>query len=158
DPVTTAQVADLVRQADLVDEALSLYRKACDLASANPQYREYLGEYLHQLKRPANAMAEWAKIAAGPNKNAKNLGRMAEVLAGFGYVKEAIAPLQEAVALDKDDFDLRMKLADLSHRLEKFDDAETQLAAAAGLASKDEEKSAVLEARVKNDQATGRVG
>ncbi len=155
--MTTAQVGDLLRQADLVDEALGLYRKAIEQAPANPQYREYLGEYLHQLKRPAEAMAEWAKIAEGPNRNAKNLGRLAEVLAGFGYVKEAIAPLTEAVALDKDDFDLRMKLGELSHRLERFDDADVQLAAAAKLASKDEEKAAVLDARVKNDQAAGRI-
>ena len=65
DAVTTAQVADLLRQADLVDEALALYRKAIEQAPANPQYREYLGEYLHQLKRPDEAMAAWAKIADG---------------------------------------------------------------------------------------------
>ncbi len=127
------------------------------MAPGNPQYREYLGEYLHQLKRHAEAMAEWSRIAEAPNRTARNLGRLAEVLAGFGYVKEAIAPLKEAVELDKDDFDLRMKLAELSHRLEQYADAEVQLAVAARLASKDEEKTAVLEARVKNDQAAGRV-
>ncbi len=158
DPVTTAQVGDLMRQADLVDDALALYRKAIAMAPGNPQYREYLGEYLHQLKRHAEAMAEWSRIAEPPNRTARNLGRLAEVLAGFGYTKEAIAPLKEAVELDKDDFDLRMKLAELSHRLEQYADAEVQLAVAAGLASKDEEKTAVLEARVKNDQAAGRVG
>ena len=77
DAVTTAQVADLLRQADLVDEALALYRKACDQAPGNPQYHEYLGEYLHQLKRPAEAMAAWGKIAEGSNANARNLGRLA---------------------------------------------------------------------------------
>ena len=117
DPVTTAQVADLLRQAEMVDDALALYRKAVEQAPGNPQYHEYLGEYLHNLKRPDEAMAAWAKIAEGPNRNAKNLGRLAEVLAGFGYVKEAIAPSSEAVALEKDDFDLRLKLADYLHRL-----------------------------------------
>ena len=89
-----------------------------------------------------------------PNRTAKNLGRLGEVLAGFGYLKEAVGPLTEAVQLDKDDFDLRLKkLAELSHRLEKFDEAEVQLAAAAKLAEKDEQKTAVLESRVKNDLA-----
>ncbi len=92
DPVTTAQVADLLRQAELIDDALALYQKAAELAPANPQYHEYIGEYLHQLKRPDEAQAAWAKIADGPNKNAKNLARLAEVLAGFGYVKEACRP------------------------------------------------------------------
>src|SRR5262249_44825358 len=45
DAVTTAQVADLLRQADLPEEALSLYRKAVELAPGSPQYNEYLGEY-----------------------------------------------------------------------------------------------------------------
>ena len=65
--------------------------------------------------------------------------------------------MAEAVALEKDDFDLRMKLAEYLHRLEQFDDAETQLAAAARLAERDEQRAAVLESRVKNDQAAGRL-
>jgi tetratricopeptide (TPR) repeat protein len=157
DAVTTAQVADLLRQAELVDDAIALYRKASEQAPANPQYHEYLGEYLHQLKRPAEAMAEWAKIAEGSSRNARNLGRLAEVLAGFGYIKESIAPLQEAVALEKDDFDLRMKLAEYLHRLGRFDEAEAQHSAAQAMATRDEQRVAVRESRVKNDQAAGRM-
>ncbi len=158
DPVTAAQVADLLRQAELTDQALELYRKAAALAPNNPQYREYIGEYLHNLKRSDEAKAEWAKIALGPNRNSKTLARLSEVLAGFGYLKEALPPLIEAVGLEADSFDLRLKLASLEHRLEKYDDAETQLAAADKLAEKDEEKDAVLDARVKNDGAANRLG
>ncbi len=157
DPVTTAQVADLLRSAELVEEALALYRKASEQAPGNPQYFEYLGEYLHQLKRPAEAMAAWGKLADGPNRSARNLGRLGEVLAGFGYLKEAVGPLGEAVKLDAEDFDLRLKLAELWHRLENYDEADVQLAAAAKLAEKDEQKTAVLESRVKNDLAANRL-
>ncbi len=157
DPVTTAQVADLHKQAELIEPALELYRKAAALAPTNPQYQEYIGEYLHNLKRPEEAKAAWAKIADGPNRSAKTLARLSEVLAGFGYLKEALPPLVEAVALEPDGFDLRLKLASLNHRLEKYDDAETQLAAADKLTEKDEEKDAVLDARVENDQAANRL-
>ena len=36
DPVTTAQVADLLRQAELTDDALALYKKAAELAPDQP--------------------------------------------------------------------------------------------------------------------------
>ncbi len=157
DPVTTAQVADLFEQADMPDEALALDRNAVELAPTNPQYYEYLGEYLHALKRPEEAQATWAKIAEGPNRNAKNLTRLGEVLAGFGYLTQAIGPLSEAVALEGDDYGLRMKPAELLHRCTRFDDARVQLAAAEKLAEKEEEKSATIEAWVKNDQAAGRL-
>src|SRR5262249_3198039 len=157
DPVTTAQVADLLRQAELTEDALALYRKAAELAPSNPQYNEYIGEYLHNLKRPDEARAAWAKIIEPPNRNSKTLARLSEVLAGFGYLKDALPSLTEAVALEPDSFDLRLKLASLDHRLEKYDDAETQLASAIKLAEKDEEKDAVLEARVKNDLAANRL-
>ena len=146
DAVATAQVADLLRQADMVDDALALYKKAIELAPTNPQYREYLGEYFHNLKRSEEAKAAWAKIAEGSNRNAKNLTRLAEVLAGFGYLKEAIAPLTEAVALETDNFSLRLMLAGYANRLERYDEAETQLETAAKLSERDEEKTAVVEA------------
>ncbi len=65
DPVVVAQVADLFRQSELSDEALDLYRQAIKLAPDAAQYREYLGEYLHLLKRTDEALAAWREIAAG---------------------------------------------------------------------------------------------
>src|SRR5262249_52341011 len=88
DPVTIAQVADLFRQAEMTDHALALYRQAITLASNDAQYHEYLGEYLHALKRSDEALAAWAKIAEGANRNAKSLARLAEVFSGFGYIPQ----------------------------------------------------------------------
>ncbi len=112
---------------------------------------------MHSLKRPNEARAEWAKIAEGPHRTSKTLARLSEVLSGFGYLNEAVPPLVEAVGIEPDSLDLRLRLARLNHRLEKYDDAEVQLAAAGKLAEKDDERDAVLDARVTNDQAANRV-
>jgi tetratricopeptide (TPR) repeat protein len=64
DPVTTSQVADLMRTAGATDEAIALYKQAIKLAPDAPQYREYLGEYYHSLKRSEEAHATWRPIAS----------------------------------------------------------------------------------------------
>ena len=79
DATTAAQVADLFRQAGLVDDAIGLYRKAIALAPDSPQYLEYLGEYQHSLKRTYDALATWRGIAAGPRRDAASLRRLGEV-------------------------------------------------------------------------------
>src|SRR5262249_29523465 len=144
----------LVRSAALTDEAIGLYKKAIELAPESAQYREYLGEYYHSLKRADDAMATWRPIAEGANRNAKNLTRLAEVHAGFGYTKEAIGALADAVTLDKDDINLRLTYADLLHQQDENDEALAQLDAAAKLVSNAEEVESVLVAQIKVYQAT----
>ncbi|MBX6312290.1 MAG: tetratricopeptide repeat protein [Isosphaeraceae bacterium] len=158
DAATAVQVADLLRQAELVDEAIALYQKAIELAPDSIQYREYLGEYYHTLKRPSDALATWKQIAAGPNRNAKNLGRLAEVLAGFGYRKEGLTAIAEACALAPDDFELNLKYAMLLHQDERFTEALRQLDVAAPLADSAEQAEAVLEEQIKNYQASNTLG
>src|SRR5205807_9461431 len=139
DPVVTSQVADLMRQAGASDDAVALYKKAIELAPNAAQYREYLGEYYHSLKRPAEALATWRPIADGANRNAKNLARLAEVFAGFGYRKEALAALSDAIALDKTDFNLYVSYADQLSQSEQPDEALKQLDQAAKLISNSED-------------------
>ena len=157
DPAIATQVADLFRQAEMPDEAIALYNKAIELAPDAPQYREYLGEYYHALKRPDDALAAWRPIAAGPNRSAKNLARLAEVLAGFGYKDEAIAAAAEACTLDPEALELRLKHADLLQAAERFDAAGGELAVAARLAADDDERETVLERQIKNEQAGGKL-
>jgi tetratricopeptide (TPR) repeat protein len=154
DAVTAAQVADLVRSAGLTDEAIALYKKAVELAPTSAQYREYLGEYLHSLKRSDEALAAWRPIAEGPNRTAKNLARLSEVLAGFGYRKQAIEALAESLKLEKDDFNRILTLADLLHEDGRHDEALAQLDIAARLASSAEESESVLQSQLKIYQAT----
>ncbi|MFO0998997.1 MAG: tetratricopeptide repeat protein [Planctomycetaceae bacterium] len=69
DAITTAQVADLFRQANLIDDAQKLYEKAVTLAPADPQYREYLGEFYHIQKRNVEALKMWGGHGGGRTTN-----------------------------------------------------------------------------------------
>jgi tetratricopeptide (TPR) repeat protein len=158
DPAIATQVADLLRQAEATDEAIALYRKAVELAPDSPHYREYLGEYYHALKRPDDALAAWRPMAAGPNRSAKSLARLTEVLAGFGYKDEAIATAAEACTLDPEALALRLKHADLLQAAGRPGAAGAELAIAARLAADDDERETVLERQIKNEQSGGQLG
>ncbi len=142
DPVTTSQVADMMRSAGATDEAIALYKRAIQLAPDAAQYREYLGEYYHSLTRSEEALATWRPIAEGANRTSKNLARLAEVFAGFGYRKEAIGAMADAISLDKDDFGLLMTYAELLHQDGQFDLALAQITAASKRTSNPEEVDA----------------
>src|SRR5262249_26211905 len=124
-------------------------KKAIELAPEAAQYREYLGEYYHTLKRSDEALATWRPIAAGANRTAKNLGRLAEVFGGFGYLKEATETMAEAGKLEPDNFNLQGKYSELLYQAERFPDALKQLENAQKLASNDEEAEAVLQQQIK---------
>lgn len=158
DAVVASQTADLLRTANAVDEALALYKKAVELAPNAAQYREYLGEYYHNLKRSDEALAAWRPIAEGPNRTAKNLARLAEVFAGFGYRKEAVAAMADAISLEKDDFAMLMTYAELLHQDNRNDEALQQIAIAGKLASNPEDAEQVLVAQIKVYQATEKLG
>ncbi len=149
DPLAATQVADLFRHAEMTDEALELYRRAVELDPDSPQYREYLGEYYHTLKRSEEALTTWRAIAAGPNRNAKNLARLAEVLSGFGYLKEAVDTMGQACELEEDDFSRQLAYAELLGQDRQFDKALAQLEIAEKLAGNDEEHEGVLTQQIK---------
>ena len=158
DAVTIAQTADLYRQASLSDEAIALYQRAIKLAPEASQYREYLGEYYHVLKRPADALATWRQSVEGSRRNAKTLGRLGEVLAGFGYRTEAVEPMVEACKLEPDDFDLRLRLADLRLTLDQPTEALVELEKASTVAAADEQAEAVLDRQIKAYLASSTLG
>ena len=123
DALIASQVGELFRQAEMTDEALGLYQKAIALAPDQAQYREYLGEYFHALKRKDEALATWRGIAEDKLKTAPNVARLAEVLASFGYLAEAVQTNAEACRMDPKDFALQLKQADLLAQAEKHDEA-----------------------------------
>lgn len=149
DPLIATQVADLFRHAEMVQPALDLYQKAVELAPDQAQYLEYLGEYYHQLKRTDEAQATWRKSIEGPKRNATSLSRLAEVLASFGYLAQAIPEIQAACELDPKDFSLHLKAADLPTKSEQYDDALAALAKCEKLSQNAEESEAALAAQLK---------
>jgi tetratricopeptide (TPR) repeat protein len=149
DALIATQVADLFRHAELEAQALELYQKAVELAPGQPQYREYLGEYLHILKRPEEAIAAWRKMTEGNQRTATNVARLAEVFAQFGYVEQALPEIAAACELDPKDFSLQLKAAELQLRGEAFAAALDSLARADKLAQNDEEHEAVLTQQIK---------
>ena len=153
DPLVASQVAELFRHAEMVEDALSLYQKAIELAPDAAQYKEYLGEYFHVLQRKDEAMAIWRQIAEGKARSAANLARLAEVLSGFGYISEAVESNAEACKLDPKEINLQIKQADLLAQAEKHEDALAQLAIVHKLASSDEEREAWLQRQLKELQA-----
>ncbi|MEE8450364.1 MAG: DUF1583 domain-containing protein, partial [Thermoguttaceae bacterium] len=150
DALTATRVADLLREAELTDEALALYRKAVELAPDEPQYHEYLGQFYHSLDRPEEAVAAWQEIAAGKRRTAEYLNRLAEVLDGFGYPDEAIRAVSEACRLDAEDFHTNLLYADLLSKAERFEDAIEQLRQVAGLADSFEQREIVLDRQIDN--------
>ena len=157
DPLIASQVGELFRQAEMTDEALELYQKAISLAPEQAQYREYLGEYFHTLKRKDEAMVTWRAIAEGKLKTAPNVARLAEVLASFGYLTEAVETNAEACKLDPKDFALQVKQADLLAQADQHDQALTQLAIVKNLAANDEEREAWLMRDLRELQAVNKL-
>ncbi|HEY2412465.1 MAG TPA: DUF1583 domain-containing protein [Pirellulaceae bacterium] len=149
DPLIVTQVADLFRHAEMHEAALELYQQAVTIAPHSPQYREYLGEFYHILKRPDEAVATWKNMAAGDQRTASNVSRLAEVYAQFGYLKEALLEIAAACELDPKDFALQLKAAELQIRGETYPAALASLSRAQKLAQNDEEHEAVLNQQIK---------
>ena len=112
DPVTLARLAGLLRRADLPDRAIASYQSAIDKAPNEPQYREYLGEYLHRLQRPDEAVVAWKEMATGSRRTKENLIRLAEVLSQFDQIEPALASMREACGLNPDPLE-RVQFAEM---------------------------------------------
>ncbi len=153
DALVASQVGELFRHAEMTDAALELYKTAVSLAPDQAQYREYLGEYYHSLKRKDEALVTWRAIAEGPLKTAPNVARLAEVLASFGYLAEAVDTNAEACKLDPKNFALQVKQADLLAQADKHAEALQQLDIVKKMAANDEEREAWLTRELRELQA-----
>ena len=157
DATATEQVADLFRQAGMVDEALDLYHQAIEICTDSASQRIHLGKYLHSLGRRDEALATWKLIANGARRDARTLKTLADVLSDFNHRAEAIEALTAAVTLAPNDLSLVLQLADLHHRSLQYTDAVTVLDAAARLADDPEQREQVLYRKIQSEQASGKL-
>ncbi len=155
DPGTLIQVAELLRRTEQSDEVLPLYRRAVELKPEDPQYREYLGDYLQTLGRTDEAIVAWEAIAAGDRRTTPNLTRLAEIFRAANLQDKAIATMQAACELTPE-FNDHLKLArwlceyERDDRYPKAIEALKQLDIAESLAETDDERRLVLEERIQS--------
>ncbi|WP_182867710.1 DUF1583 domain-containing protein [Rhodopirellula sp. JC639] len=156
DAVVQSQCADLMRGADLIEDAISLYQSAIKLAPDQPQYKEYLGEYLHQLDRQDEATQVWRSLVAGDQRNRKNLVRLAEVFHQFDRADEALTVMAEACELDPT-IEERLRYAEWLRDADQFEAALNQIGLASTVTDNMDDRERVFAAEVKTYQASGKL-
>ena len=148
DAVVVSRVADLFRGASMTDEAIKLYRQAVDLEPTNPQYREYLGEYLHVLQRPDGAKQIWDGMIAGDQRTTENLVRLSEVYRGFDYTEDALRTMADACDMDPE-FSNRIRFSQMLRDARLVENSLTQLELAHAMTETPEQRQVVLDERIK---------
>lgn len=156
DAVVQSQVADLFRGAELVDEAIAQYRNAIRLAPDQPQYKEYLGEYLHRIDRKDEAIAVWRSLVEGDLRTRKNLVRLAEVLHQFERGEEALSTMGEACDMDPT-IEERLRYGEWLRDEGQYEPALAQFALAGEMAENFDERERVFAAELKTYQASGQL-
>lgn len=157
DPVTVSRIADLLRGAELPEDAIVHYRKAISLAENEPQYREYLGEYLHQLQRKEEAFKVWETIASDERESLANVVRLSEVYSTFGYAELALKKMAAACEM-KPGFAERARYSELLRLSGDYDAALEQLDEAETLAEDPEEFELLIAERIENYRSMGNLG
>lgn len=147
DAVTLAQVADRMRSIDQQDTAIKIYRQAITTDPDSPQYREYLGEYLHRLERQDEAIEVWESIAADERRGRDSLVRLAEVYATFDLPERSVATWKAAADLDLT-FAQELRFASVLRQSKQFDEALERLEIAGRIAESPDERDQLLRDRI----------
>ncbi|MEQ9407879.1 MAG: tetratricopeptide repeat protein [Fuerstiella sp.] len=156
DPITVSRVARLLRQAGLIDDARQTYEQAIRLAPDDLSHREDLGAFLHELKRPSEAIAVWRTMATDERRTTGNLRRLSDVCHTYGYLDDAVAAINEACELNPQ-FDDRVRFSALLREQRRIDDSLQQLVQAEQLAETDEQREQVMRERITTLQTGDRL-
>lgn len=154
DAVTLSQIADMMRGIDRSEDAIDLYRQSIALDPGAPQYREYLGEYLHSLDRKDEAIEVWKSIAAEDRRGRESLVRLAEVLGTFKLPDLALQAWKDASEFDLT-FVQELRFAAKLSEAKQYDTALLRLDRAESLAETPDEHEQLLKDRIGVYQSSG---
>ena len=101
-------------------------------------------------------MATWRELAAGARQTRDNLVRLSEVLSTFHFPDEALATMAKACDM-KPTFGHRARYAELLRDARKYDESLAQLDLAEPMAEDPELRELVIDERIKNYQASGKL-
>ena len=131
---TRLSLAEIYAEHEWFDDAIAEYEKAISLASDNPDYMEYFGEFYLRQGNREQAVETWNCMVEGDLGTAPNYDRLAQLLNAKDFRTEAITASRKAVALDPEEFRYREALARLLMENKEYDEALTQYTEAAKLA------------------------
>lgn len=157
DAVTLSQIADRFRGIDREEDAINLYEQAIEVDPESPQYREYLGEYLHKLDRKEEAIKTWESIASGDRRNRDSLVRLAEVFNTFELGERALAAWRDASEMDLT-FAQELRFAKALRDAKQHDEAFTRLEVAREIAETPDEQEQVLKDQIETYRQAGTLG
>ncbi len=93
------RVADLLRRAELLDDALAYYQKAVELSNGDPPAVESLAQCLMAMNRRDDAIATLRQLAEGTRRSTANLLQLATSFATINETELALQATREACEL-----------------------------------------------------------
>jgi tetratricopeptide (TPR) repeat protein len=154
DVASVTLTAELFAAHGFSEQAERLYQKAIELRPENPDLYENLGNFYHRENKPEKAVETFWKTVDDSRKNAATLIRIGDTFQSLGLLNDAVKAFQEAVTLEPNRLELRLRFADLLFDHHVFDRMAEQLRAAEKLAESDEDWSLLAQLEARQLQAT----
>lgn len=162
DPGKALQVAELLREIELSEEAIKLYEQAVDVSGGKIEFSEVLAEYLIQLDRREQARVVLVNAMQLAGGDRETLIQISSVLKRFKFSGEALAALEKACQPSSEptnrksdsfsalaQLDDLIQLANLQSENERWEAALNTLKRAAGIAETSMDLTKVWDAQIK---------
>lgn len=148
DALTHVQVADLHQSVEMLNEAQWYFERAIELQPEEPQYREYLGDFLFRQNQRERAFEVWNSIAEGARRNAENIMRLAEIYEHAQQLDKASTLAAEACTLANQNSPMLVRAARLQKKAGQIDEALNSLNEAERLADNNDQLEFIGDERI----------